>query len=419
MPGWDGLQEIIYTLKQNKLRTFLTAFGVFWGIFMLIILLGAGQGMRNGAEAGFSSDVRDSLWISPHNTSIPYRGQDRGRQIQFTEADIRALQRELPSVGLISAENPVGSFRRSDTRVSFQNRSDSFGVFGVADDYFQIKRYQDYTAGRRLSNLDNRESRKVAVIGTRVAERLFPSEIDPVGEHVVVNGVTFRVVGVFYDSGWEGRMSERVYIPMTTFQRTFGVGERISVIALQPKPGFDAFQLEDDAANLLRERHRIAPDDRRAISVFNMARQSAQTEAMFSAINGFIWFVGLGTLMAGIVGISNIMIITVKERTREIGVRKALGATPNSIVGTLLLESILVTAVAGYAGLVCGVALLELVSYSLDQAGLQLAYFQQPEVDFGIALTAMGLLIAVGALAGLIPAWQAARISPIEAMRAE
>lgn len=419
MPGWDGLQEIAYTLKQNKLRTFLTAFGVFWGIFMLIILLGAGQGMRNGAEAGFSSDVRDSIWINPHNTSIPYRGLDRGRQIQFTEADMRALKRELPSVGLISAENPVGSFRRSDTLVSYQNRSSSFGVFGVADDYFQIKLYQDYTAGRRLNALDNRQSRKVAVIGTRVVERLFPSGVDPVGEHVVVNGVTFRVVGVFYDSGWEGRMSERVYIPLSTFQRTFGVGERISLIALQPKPGYDPFQLEEDAVRLLKERHTISPDDRRAIRAYNVARQSAQTEAMFSAINGFIWFVGLGTLMAGIVGISNIMIITVKERTREIGVRKALGATPNSIVGTLLLESVLVTTVAGYAGLVCGVALLELVNYSLEQAGLQLAYFQRPEVDFSIALTAMGLLIAVGALAGLVPAWQAARISPIEAMRAE
>lgn len=414
----DGLQEILYSLQRNKLRTALTAFGVFWGIFMLALLLGSGVGLQRGIEKSFSSDLRTSIWISAFTTAVPYKGLAMGRKVQFTESDLVAIRREIPGIDLVSGENPLGSARQADIRVTYEKNSGSFGVFGVAEGYFKIKRYQDYRMGRRLNDLDDRERRKVVVIGTRVKDRLF-GERNPLGEQIVVNGVSFKVVGVFYDSGWEGRMSERIYMPLGTFQKTFGIGENIDIIAVTPAAGYTGDDLVDKLTVLLKQRHNVAPSDRKAINVFDLAKQSAEINNTLSAINLFIWFVGLGTLAAGIVGISNIMIITVKERTAEIGIRKALGAPPWNIIRTIVLEAVLVTATAGYAGLVLAVGLLELVNYALVSFHIELSYFTQPEVNFSVAVSALGILVGAGVLAGFIPAWNAARISPIEAMRAQ
>lgn len=415
----DSLQEILYTLRQNKLRTLLTAFGVFWGIFMLILLLGAGQGLQHGMERRFTNDMSDSIWIFTGKTSVPYKGLAVDRQIQLTESDMTAIRQQIPGVRFLSAENALGSFRQSDILVNYRKRSGSFGVLGVADEYFDIKAKVGFPGGRKLNPFDADEKRKVVVIGTLVEQALFAAGENPIGEDISINGVSFTVVGVFYDSGREGRMSERIYMPNSAFQKTFGGGERVALIAVRPEPGFDGYEIERKIRELLQRRHHVSPLDRRAIRTNNMAVQAERFESVFSGINMFLWFVGLGTLIAGIVGVSNIMIITVKERTREIGVRKALGATPTSIVGTLLLESILVTSIAGYTGLVLGVGLLEGVSYSLAALNMQLPYFARPEVDFQIAITALTLLIGVGALAGLVPAMKAARIMPVEAMRAE
>lgn len=414
----DSLQEIWFSLRRNKLRTSLTAFGVFWGIFMLVLLLGAGAGLRHGIEKSFSSDLRTSMWINTTKTSVPYKGLAHGRRIQLTESDLTAIRRELPKVGLISAENPLGSVRQADIQVTYGNESGTFGVFGVAKDYFKIKAFQEYRVGRRLNDFDDDEHRKVAVIGTAVANKFFPQLKQAIGEQVNVNGVNFTVVGVFYDSGWEGRMSERLYIPLSTFQKTFGVGENISIITIAPKSGYSGDDISEPLLNLLKKRHNIAPSDRRAIQIFDLAKQSAQIDNTLNAINLFIWFVGLGTLAAGIVGISNIMIITVKERTVEIGIRKALGAKPVNIVSTILLEAILVTAFAGYAGLVLAVGLIELVNFTLTSLNIELSYFVNPQVEFNVALSALTILVSSGVLAGFFPAWKAAKISPIEAMRA-
>jgi len=415
----DKWQEIYHTLKQNKLRTFLTAFGVFWGILMLILLLGAGTGMRHGAEQMFSSDVQDSLWIFGRRTSLPYQGLAPGRKIQFTEADLRAIKRQFPGVKHVSAENPLGSFFEGDIVVTHGKKSGNFSVFGTADDYFKIKVFQDYRFGRRLNTFDSDENRKVATIGTRVAEALFPEGEDPTGKYIAINGVAFKVVGVFYDKGWEGRMSERLYIPLEAFQKIFGHSEDINLIAVAPRAGVDGFALEQKILQLLRERHRVAAEDRRAIFSNNLAKGAQMINGLFMAINAFIWFVGIGTLMAGIVGISNIMIITVKERTREIGVRKALGASSFSIISLILMESVMITGVAGYLGLVMGVGLLEATSYVLETLAIDLPFFARPEVDFQVAVTALLLLVGIGTVAGLVPALQAARITPVAAMRAD
>lgn len=414
----DGLQEILYSLQRNKLRTVLTAFGVFWGIFMLVLLLGSGTGLKRGIEKSFSSDLRTSIWINSFTTSVPYKGLAHGRKIQLTEADLAAIRQGVPGVDLITAENPLGSARQADIRVTYEQNSGAFGVFGVAKGYFIIKRYQEYRMGRRLNDLDDDERRKVVVIGTRVKERLF-GELNPLGEQINVNGVSFKVVGVFYDSGWEGRMSERIYMPLSTFQKTFGIGENISIIAVTPAEGYTGDDVIPQITTLLKQRHNIATSDRRAIYVTDLAKQSERINSTINAINMFIWFVGLGTLAAGIVGISNIMIITVKERTVEIGIRKALGAPPWSIIRTVILEAVLVTATAGYAGLVLAVGLLELINTVMAKFNIDLRFFTQPEVDFSVAMSALGLLVGFGVLAGFFPAWKAARISPIEAMRAQ
>lgn len=415
----DGLQELLFTLKQNKLRTGLTAFGVFWGIFMLVLLLGSGRGLQNGMTGSFSNDMSDTIWISAGRTSVPYQGLPTNRHIQLTESDMQAIREQIPGVRFLSSETPVGSFRQSDTLVSYQRRSANFSVYGVADEYFDIKANVDFPGGRKLNPLDAEDRRKVVAIGTLVEQALFAPWESPIGKAININGMQFTVVGVFYDSGREGRMSERIYLPQSAYAAIFGGGERVSVMGVRPEPGVDSFELERRINELLQRRHQVSPEDRRAIRTHNMARQAAHFNALFAGINGFLWFVGLGTLAAGIVGVSNIMIITVKERTKEIGVRKALGARPASIVRSLMVESILVTSIAGYTGLVLGVALLEAVSYSLEALDIQLSFFQQPEVDFSLALTALALLVGVGALAGLVPAVQAARIMPVEAMRAD
>lgn len=410
----DSLQEILYTLRMNKLRTGLTAFGVFWGIFMLMLLLGAGRGMQNGVYDDFGSDVMDFIVAYTGTTSVAYKGMGLGRHIQLTQDDVEAISLQIPGVRMIAAES-----QQEGVSIIYERKNANFGVFGVPDEYFAVKESIPFNLGRKLNPFDEKELRKIAVVGTVVAERLFGKDVDPVNKDIRVNGVVMKVIGVFYDKGNRGRDSERVYIPLSTYQKIFGTSNRIGSIWLRPNPGVDGFELEKKVIDLLQRRHSVSSEDRRAVRSFNMAEPAKRVNGLFLGINGFIWFVGLGTLMAGVVGVSNIMIITVKERTREIGIRKALGATPFSIISTLLFESIMVTSVAGYFGLVAGVGLIELISFGLNSAGAQLPYFKNPEINFQVAITAVILLVIVGALAGLMPALRAARIMPIEAMRAD
>ena len=410
----DGLQEILYTLRQNKLRTLLTAFGVFWGIFMLILLLGFGRGMQHGIMENFGSDVLDFIVLNSGDTSVAYRGMGVGRHIQLDERDVQAISEQIRGVRLIAAERSLGT-----GTITYAGKNSNADIRGIPDEYFKVKEDIPFNFGRRVDPLDVNEIRKVAVLGTTVADRLFPTGTNPIGKDVRVKDVVMKVVGVFYDKMNQGRFSERVYIPQTSYQKIFGGGNRIDAIWLRPEPGTDGFELEKKVVELTKRRHAVSPDDKRGINSFNMAMPAKNINALFIGINVFIWFVGMGTLAAGIVGISNIMIITVKERTREIGIRKALGATPLAIVSTLLLESTLVTAIAGYVGLVLGVALLELISFGLRTAGAKLPYFLNPEVNFRIAVTSIILLVGVGILAGLAPALRAAKITPTEAMRAQ
>jgi putative ABC transport system permease protein len=313
----------------------------------------------------------------------------------------------------------AGGMNLGNGTVTFGDKHSNADLQGIPDDFFKVKEDVPFNFGRRIDPLDLDEVRKIVVIGTSVAERLFPANVDPVGQDVRVKEVVMKVVGVFHDKGNRGRASESVYMPLSTARKIYGGGGRIDSIMLRPAAGVDGFALEQRVTELLKRRHDVSPDDKRGVNSFNMAMPAQRVNGLFIGINVFIWFVGLGTLTAGIVGISNIMIITVKERTREIGIRKALGATPFAIVSTLLLESTLVTGIAGYLGLVIGVGLLELVALALRTTGARMPYFMNPEVDFGTAIAAILLLVGVGLLAGLMPALRAAKITPTEAMRAE
>ena len=411
---FDGLQEILFTLRQNKLRTVLTAFGVFWGIFMLVLLLGAGRGMQNGVYEDFGSDVLDFIIVWTGDTSLAFHGMGPGRRIQLKLDDIQALKQQVPGIRVISAER----FVESGT-ITYARKNSNAQILGVPDEYFRVKEDVPFNFGRRVNTLDLAEIRKVVFIGTNVADRLFDKGVDPVGKDIRVKDVVMKVAGVFYDKGGRGQNSDRVIMPLTTMEKIYGGGEVTSNIWVRPKQGVDGFELEKKVLALLKRRHDVSPDDNRGIASFNMAEPMQRVTGLFVGIDVFIWFVGLGTLTAGIVGISNIMIITVKERTKEIGIRKALGATPFHIVSTLLLESTLVTGVAGYFGLVIGVGLLELVAFALRSTGAKLPYFVNPGVDFKLAITALLLLVGVGVLAGLMPALRAARITPTEAMKSE
>ena len=374
--------------------------------------------MAKGAQKRFLTDASDSVWLWSRKTSVPFKGMATGRRIRFTESDLHALRR-MKEVQYAAGENPLGTVWGGSILVTHGKSYGNFGVFGVSDDYFKIKVGQDYRLGRKINDFDENETRKIAVIGTLVADRLF-KQANPIGQYIEINKIPFRVVGLFYDPQRNGQSSERIYIPLSVYQPTFGGGKQnIQTMVYTPKPEYDPMDVEQKVLALFRQRHTVSPEDRSAIRSYNYVPEVRRATALKQAIDAFIWFVGIGTLAAGVVGISNIMMITVKERTAEIGVRKAMGARPGNIVFSLLFESVLVTAIAGYLGLVFGVALIELISMTMQSLNIQSEDFDRPEIDFTVALTAMGILIFVGLLAGFAPAWKAAKISPVEAMRAE
>lgn len=412
----DKWQEIFQTIAKNKVRTFATAFGVFWGILMLILLLGAGQGLQNGVQQSMLLDAINSIWVIPARTSISYEGMPAGRQHPFQEEDLESVFTEVSGIEFMSPEN----WLMGNYIVKYKNRGSAFGVYGTKSDYFDIKVTMKIQSGRSLNLLDDREKRKVCYIGNRVAESIFPEGIDPVGEYLDIKGSMFRVVGVFKFEASNGMdQAQRIYVPFSTYQQIFNPDKSVSLFAVTTALGTMGKQLEGDILELLKIRQSIHPDDDQAFWVHNQEENFRQVQNLFNGIKAFIWLVGIGTLTAGIVGVSNIMIIVVKERTKEIGIRKAMGATPNSIVGLILQESIFITAVAGYFGLFMGVVLLESVNYALEAMGADLDFFTRPEVNFRAAITSLIILVVSGALAGLFPALRAAHIKPVDALKDE
>ncbi len=414
----DWFNEIFQTLSKNKLRTTLTAFGVFWGIFMLIIMLGSGQGLENGVTKSFGGSAKNAVYLWSQSTTIPYKGLPRGRSFNFLYDDIQAIKDNVPELGVLAPSAQLGGYR-GENNVS---RGIKTGPFVVRGDFPDNRFIQTFTitSGRYLNDLDIKEKRKVCVIASRVQEVLFNKNENPLREYIQVNGTYFKVIGTLTtDKAGEDaeEKMQTIYIPFTTFQQAFNWGGRIGWFSLTAKPNIPASLVEDKVRSILAQRHKISPDDPYAIGGWNSEKEFSKIEGLFNGIRVLVWVVGIGTLLAGVIGISNIMLIIVKERTREIGIRRAIGATPASIITQVVAEAIILTSMAGYLGLMSGIFLLEGVNSAIQ--GQETGMFQNPGVDIGITLKALGILIFCGAIAGIIPAKKAVSISPVDALRYE
>lgn len=408
-------EEIFETIRKNKLRTFLTGLSVASGIFILVVLLGIGQGMRNGISQEFEQDAANILYIWTGMTSKEYKGMNPGRRIQMKNEDfentVRTHQDEL--------EYRSSVFRIWNGIVNYGQESGSYRVEGVLPDY-QFLENSSMVSGRFINYKDHENFEKVVVIGNKVSADLFKTGEDPIGKYVQLSEINFKVIGVFSDPGGE-REETRVYLPLSTAQRVFNGANNIGNLAftLKKEENFDAAlaasnKFSAELEQYLKERHVVAPDDTSAININNSLENAKRFYTLMDMIKYFFWGVGICTIIAGVVGVSNIMLIIVKERTREIGIRKALGAQPLSIVPMVLHESVFVTAIAGFAGLIFSLLLLEFVGPLIETQ-----YIANPSIDFNVAITTVFILVIAGAIAGFFPAWRAARIKPIIALRDE
>ncbi len=398
----DKWNEILTTIRKHKLRTALTAFGVFWGIFMLIVLLGASKGLENGVVKNFDI-AKNTVFVWTQRTSEPYKGLKAGRIIHFSNDDIQSIKDNVPEVGVIAPRVTMdGSFT-----VTRNTKSSSFSVYGETPDFIRVKKV-NFT-GRFINNLDLLQRRKVCVVGPRVVEVLFQDKKEPIGEYIKIKAKGEEALDD----------AQTIFIPTTTLQNSFNKINRIDYFAFLPKEGIPAADVQDKVKKFLNTRLSIAPNDERAIGSFNVEAEFLKVQTLFSGMRSFSWLVSIGTILAGVIGVGNIMLIVVKERTKEIGIRKALGATPASIIGLVMQESIVITAGAGFIGLVFGVGLVEGINLLLKKFKMESGFFSDPEVNFQVALAALVILIVTGALAGLIPAFKAVSIAPVEALRDE
>ncbi|MBC6991125.1 ABC transporter permease [Hymenobacter sp. BT491] len=409
----DKWQEILGTMRRNKLRTFLTAFGVFWGIFMLVLLLGAGKGMENGIFNEFGAGAQNSLFISGGRTAMPWAGLKPGRDIKLSNTDMEAIRQQIEGVELLAPRNRL----TGEYTIMRGTKNGSYQVFGANGEFFKING-ETLLKGRFLSPLDIGEQRKVMIMGEKVRKVLFGDE-EALGQYVQVKGVFFKVVGIFTTTQNQGRNEERAYVPFSTFQTTFNQYNQVQLLGLTTTNGTPVKEIEGQVRILLARRHQFDPADKQALELNNNEEEVARFQGLFRGIKLFVSIIGGLTLVAGVVGVSNIMLIIVQERTREIGVRKALGATPWSIISMIVQESIVITGLSGYLGLLAGVGLLDSIRYAIQSTGAKLPYFDRPGVDVTVAVSAVLLLVVAGAIAGLIPATKAANIKPIEALRAD
>ena len=407
-------QEIFDTLRKNKLRTFLTGLSVASGIFILVILLGFGQGMQNGIAHEFEQDASTSVWVWPGMTTKEFKGLNPGRRIQlrnenfdyWSKAQNDQIERESPRIFI------------GGVNVNYGNEALVYGIHGVAGD-FQFIENAKMTSGRFINYSDMESTAKVVVIGEKIRRDVFGHLDSPLGEFIEFSGIPFKIVGTYKEL--REREEETLYIPLSTAQRVFNGGDRINNLAytLPPAENFDqavaeAVAFKDQLRQYLQQAHTVAPDDTGAIRVWSAMEEAKRYYSLTGNIKFFFWFVGICTIIAGVVGVSNIMLIVVKERTREIGIRKALGAKPWAIVGMILHEAIFVTTISGFMGLIFSMGLLELVGPHVE-----VDYIMNPSVNLTVALSTVFVLVLAGTIAGFFPAWRAANIQVIKALKDE
>lgn len=404
----DKWQEIFASISRHKLRTMLTAFGVFWGIFMLVLLLGAGNGLFNSIEYEFSDVATNSIWLSPGRTSIPHNGLKKGRRIKFDNTDYEFLKDHFEGVDEITGR----FFLSGDKKVQYKQKNLSYSINSIHP-AFRTMENITMLNGRFISDKDINTFNKVCIIGNIVYKNLFDKDEDPIGKQIIIDKVAYKVVGTFYDTDeW---VMKNIYIPISTAQKVYTGQNRLHRIMFTTTGMSveEVTEIEDQAMMAFASRKNFALKDRTAIWSDNNAQDYEEFASMMSVMKMIIWLVGIFSMIAGVIGVSNIMLIIVRDRTKEIGIRKSLGATPSAIIGMILQESIFITAIAGYVGVGLGVLFIGLVS------GVKEDFFRTPHVDLNVILIATLILVVSGALAGLIPALKAARINPVLAMKTD
>lgn len=408
----DRWEEIGVTITRNKTRSLLTAFGVFWGIFMLIVLMGGSEGMKDMLSANFEGFATNSGFLVTNETGKAYKGFRKGRYWELVNADVEKVRRSVPEIDVVSpnlARWGVGA-------VCGENRT-SVTLKGLYPEYARIEE-QRLSEGRFINDTDIRDYRKVCVIGKRVYESLFPQAGNACGAFIAIDSIYYQVVGVSMATGnvsVQGQSETSIIIPFSTMQRNYNFGQQVQMLAYTALPGFSVSEIEKKVEQVVKRAHTVHPDDKQAVIKVNAEAMFSMVDSLFTGINWLSRLVGLGTLLAGVVGVSNIMMVTVRERTAEIGIRRAIGARPRDILVQILSESVVLTLLAGMAGVCLGVFVLNLLEMG-TAAGGSPTHFQ---ISFWGAIGAVCMLMVLGVLAGLAPAYRAMAIRPVEAMRDE
>jgi putative ABC transport system permease protein len=415
---WD---EIVASLRRNKLKTALTGFAVAWGIFMLIVLLAAGNGLKNGMAMNYKDDSKLAVWVWAGKTNLPYKGLSTNRNIQFTNKNESILRNDFDAT--IQELSPLVDMRGKN--VMYKNEKGIHDVRGVLPEFVPIEALEMLpNQGRFINQLDCEHKRKVVVVSSKFVQDFFKDE-SPIGKQLSIDGIMFTVIGVFKEvpRSWQ----KLVYIPLPTAQHLYGFGDKVHELSFNLKMQNEANveeskQIMDDIKQRFASYHQFDVEDTGAMGYWNTLENYLFTQKLFAGISIFVWIVGIGTLIAGIVGISNIMLISVKERTKEFGIRRALGAKPSSIILLVVLESIIITAFFGYIGMVLGVGLTEGIDFVMRQMPMDetgAVFFYNPTIELNLVFAATLLLIIAGVVAGYFPARRAIKIKPIDALRDE
>lgn len=415
----DRWKEIIETLNANRFRTFLTAFGVFWGIFILVVLLALTTGLRNGVSKDFGDYATNSIFMWGQGTSKPYKGLPKGRRVQFKTQDVAALKEKVPQLKYVSPKLQLGGYNGANN----VTRKEKTGAFTVSGDYpeFINQKPMDITSGRFISYSDIHTKRKGVVIGEGVVNSLFDIGEEPLGDYIKINGVNFMVIGTFKAPSQGGDSEEdanTVFVPFTTFGQVFNSGDNVGWMVLTAYDEHNITALKPRILEIMREQRSIHPEDQRAIGNFDRAEAFGKITGLFDILKLVGFVVGGLILASGMIGIINILLIAVKERTKEIGVRRALGATPWNIRSQIIQESLVLTIFSGMAGIAAGAGIIWLMNYALKQSG-PVDNFANPSVNIVVIIIAFIILIISGIIAGLLPATRATKMKPVDALRVD
>lgn len=411
--------EILEVLTSNLFRTSLTAFGVFWGIFILILLLAAGKGLENGIKQDFGDIATNTMFMWTRTVTKSYEGMSKGRRFNYRLSDVEDIRENIPELRFISPRNQLNGFNGSNNVVRGLNTG-AFDVYGDYPEFIQ-QEPMEITSGRFINYGDINEKRKVAIIGEGVSTSLYDKNEEIIGSYIKIQGVNFMVIGTYKKKNNDGDGEEaqkQIFVPFTSFSQAFNMGDRVGWMAITANDGTPITAIKNNIFDIVKKNHKIHPEDERAVGHFDLYEQYNRVESLFMALRVIAYFVGILVLLSGVIGVSNIMLIVVKERTKEIGIRRALGASPGNIRGQILTESIFLTIISGMAGIALGALFIYVINSILEMNG-PVDMFTNPSVNLGVVTIALTILVVSGLLAGLIPAQNAIRVKPVDALRTE